>query len=130
MNISAVNYDNQAFRATFHKGDKPSTILPDAVDKDVPDYETVYVSNDGGVPIPYTAAQFRAQQAAKKAVEAMSAEPVPQREVIFHKGDTPSNTLPTKIADDVADDEVVYISNNGGDDYVPYTAGQLRALQN
>ena len=76
MNISAIKYDNQAFKATFHKGDTPSTIMPDAVDKDVPDYATVYVSNDGGVPIPYTAAQFRAQQNAQKAIKKINANSV------------------------------------------------------
>ena len=86
MNISAVNMNSQAFGKTFNKGDVATNEFPTAVAPDVADSETVYISVYGGGDwAPYTAGQFRADQAARKAIEEMKAEapksqPAPQED--------------------------------------------------
>ncbi len=75
MNISAVNMNSQAFGKTFNKGDVATNEFPTDVAPDVADNETVYISLYGGGDwAPYTAGQFRADQAARKALEEKFAE--------------------------------------------------------
>ena len=101
MNISAVNMNAQSFGRIFRKGDKPTSIRPDAIASDVRNHEVVCIIVNGGDDwYPYTAGQWRAQKAADSAIEQMKREEAVRIAA--------SHAIPYKTADENIPDDIRY----------------------